>query len=152
MSMQRGERVDVPGLAWSGGAPMPVVFATDHRKLFACHLPTDGDDVVVGEFLQCTSVRFGLPNDEVVQGHPCGSDLMGYRVHIIHNSPWLQELRQIESVHRQAAEHPLANAHHYFLTFHDSSLEAIATDLVVVGSFASMEQAVDEMVRITNTI
>jgi hypothetical protein len=33
------------------------------------------------------------------------------------------------------------------LTFHDSSLEAIATDLVVVDSFVSMAEAVTEMVR-----
>jgi hypothetical protein len=52
-------------------------------------------------------VRFGFPNDEVVHGHPCGADLMGYRVHIIHESPWLQELRQIEAVHPQVDEHVL---------------------------------------------
>jgi hypothetical protein len=95
-------------------------------------------------------VRFGFPNDEVVHGHPCGADLMGYRVHIIHESPWLQELRQIEAVHPQVDEHPFAESRHYFLTFHDSSLEAIATDLVVVDSFVSMADAVTEIVRIAN--
>ena len=129
---------------------MPVLIATDDRKLFACYLRTDVDRVVVGEFQRCTSVRFGLPNDEVVHGHPCGTDLMGHQVHVIHDSPWLEDLRQIESVHRQAAEHPLANSLHYFMTFHDSSLEAIATGLAVVGSYATMDEAVAVMLRIAN--
>jgi hypothetical protein len=69
---------------------------------------------------------------------------------IIHESPWLQELRQIEAVHPQVDEHPFAESRHYFLTFHDSSLEAIATDLVVVDSFVSMADAITEIVRIAN--
>ena len=150
VSKQRAEVVEVPGLAWDGGAPMPVLIATEYRKLFACYLPGNDERVVVAEFEGCSSVRFGLTNDEVVHGHPCGADLMGYRVHVVHNSPWLDELRSIESVHRRAAEHPFANSHHYFLTFHDSSLEAIATDVAAVGSFDSMSEAVAEMLRLAN--
>ncbi len=120
---------------------MPVLIATDYRVLFACYLPTDGDRVVVGEFEGCPSVRFGLRNDEVIHGHPCGVSLMSYRVHVIHGSPWLDELRSIESAHAQAADHPLAGSHHYFLTFHDSSLEAIAGSVAVIGSFESMDDA-----------
>ena len=129
---------------------MPVLIATDYRALIACHLPTDDDRVTVAEFEQCSSVRFGLPNDEVVHGHPCGTDLMSYRVHVIHDSPWLHDLRSIESVHPLASDHPLADSHHYFLTFHDSSLEAIATRVAVVGSFDSMSDAVAEMLRIAD--
>lgn len=150
MSAQRGEVVDIPGLSWDGGAPMPVVIATDLRKLFACYLPTDDDRVVVAEFKRCSSLRFGLPNDEVVHGHPCGADLMGYRAHVIHESPWLAELRAIESVHRLADKHPLASARHFFLTFHDSSLEAVAHGVAVVGEFESMAEAVAEMLRIAD--
>ena len=150
MSTPRGEVIDIAGLVWDGGAPMPVLIATDYRTLFACYLPNDDDRVVVGEFERCTSVRLGLPNDEVVHGHPCGKDLMHYGVHVIHDSPWVQELRQIESVHRQAAEHPLAWSRHYFLTFHDSSLEAVAVGLGVVDEFASMGEAVAAMIAMAN--
>ncbi|MCO5331261.1 MAG: hypothetical protein M9961_14390 [Ilumatobacteraceae bacterium] len=148
MAKQRAELVEVPGLAWDGGAPMPVLIATDCRTAFACYLPTDDDRVVVAEVERCSSVRFGFPNDEVVHGHPCGLDLMHYGVHVIHESPWLAELRSIESVHSRAAEQPFADSRHYFLTFHDSSLEAIATGLRVLGTFASMAEAVAEMLRV----
>ena len=92
--------------------------------------------------------RFGLPNDEVVHGHPCGADLMHYGVHTIHESPWIDELRRIESVHRQAAEHPINRSVHYFLTFHDVSLEAVALGISVHGKFPSMADAVAEMVTV----
>jgi hypothetical protein len=129
---------------------MPVLLATDYRTLFACYLPGDEDRVVVGEFTGRVSVRFGMPNDEVVHGHPCGVALLHYGVHIIHNSTWLAELREIESVHPQATEPPFVGARHYFLTFHDSSLEAVATQLTVVGSYRTMAGAVAEMIRIAN--
>ena len=107
VSEQRAEVVDIPGLAWDGGAPMPVLLATDIQALFACYLPTEDDRVVVAQVERYSSVRLGLPNDEVVHGHPCGADLMHYGVHVIHDSPWLAEVRSIESVHGGAAEHPL---------------------------------------------
>jgi hypothetical protein len=150
VSKQWAEIVEVPGLGWDGGAPMPVLIATDYHTLFACHLPTDDDQVIVGRFDRCSSVRFGSPNDEVVNGHPCGSELMHYGIHVIHNSAWLDELRTIESVHRRAATHPLADSQHFFLTFHDSSLEAIANDILVVGYFGSMIEAVAEMLQMAD--
>lgn len=145
MAEQRAERVHVEGLEWDGGAPMPVLLATDHRTVFACYMPTDDERVVVGEVKGCTSVRFGFPNDEVVHGHPCGLDLMHYRVHIIHHSPWLDDLRKIESVHPESPSPPFRTAHHYCLTFHDSSLEAIATRLAVAGTFDTMDEATTAM-------
>lgn len=150
VSEQRAELVVIPGLEWDGGAPMPVLIATDYRTLFACYLPTADDRVVVAEVERCSSVRFGLPNDEVVHGHPCGTDLMHYGVHVIHDSPWLAELRSIESVHSRAAEHSVTHSRHYFLTFHDSSLEAIATGIHVISSFDSMGRAVAEMLRVAD--
>ena len=144
------EVVEVPGLEWTGGAPMPVLIATEYRKLFACYLPTDDDRVVVTEVVRCTSIRFGLPNDEVIHGHPCGSGLMHYGVHVIHNSLWLAELRAIESVHPMAAKPAFPESQHYFLTFHDSSLEAVGLGLAVVGNFDSMTDAIAEMLRLAD--
>lgn len=47
VSEQRAEVVDIAGLEWDGGAPLPVLIATDYRTLFACYLPTEDDRVVV---------------------------------------------------------------------------------------------------------
>jgi hypothetical protein len=65
---QSAEAIAIPGLRWDGGAPLPIVIATDYRTLFACHEAGPDEGVLVAEFVQCTSVRFGLPNDEVLHG------------------------------------------------------------------------------------
>lgn len=63
---------------------MPVLIATDYSVLFACYLPTDDDQVVVAEFERCSSVRFGMPNDEVIYstmgvlGRRSGADLLNF--------------------------------------------------------------------------
>ena len=68
--------------------------------------------------------------------------------HVIHNSPWLDELRSIESAHELSDEHPIQHARHYFLTFHDACLEACASDLRVIGDFDSMDEAVEAMLGV----
>lgn len=145
---ERAERIEIAGLDWDAGAPLPVLISTDRRTLFACHL-LEVDDVVVAEFVRCTSVRKGLPNDEVVHGLPFATGLDIYGVNVIHGSRWLYELQQIESVHERSAGHPIySEQRHFFLGLHDSSLEAIAKDLVVIGQFPTMDAAVVEMLRL----
>lgn len=129
---------------------MPVLVATDHRALFACYRPGVSESVVIGEFACCSSVRMGLPNDEVLHGHPCGSDLRGYRVYAIAGSRWLADVIHIESVHGQSEKHSVRHSRHYFLVFHDCSIEALATDIIVHGTFTSMGLAVAEMIKLAN--
>jgi hypothetical protein len=109
----------------------------------------DSDAVTVAELLECTSVRFGFPNDEVLHGHPLyGAGLGYYQLHEVMNSAWLAELRAIEAVHDHAPEVPFENARHFVLTFHDSTLEAIATGVRRAGSYPSRAEAVQEMARL----
>ncbi|MEQ1702183.1 MAG: hypothetical protein ABMA25_18885 [Ilumatobacteraceae bacterium] len=146
---ERAEPISIDGLDWDAGAPMPVVISTDRRTLFACHLLQD-DEVVVAEFVRCTSVRKGLPNDEVVHGLPFAAGLDIYGVNVIHGSRWLYDLQQIESVHERSAGHPIfSEQRHFFLGLKDTSLEAIAKDLVVIGRFPTMDDAIAEMLRLT---
>lgn len=147
---ERAEPLRIDGLDWDTGAPMPVIVSTDRRTLFACHL-LEGDEVVVAEFVRCTSVRKGLPNDEVVHGLPYAAGLDLYGVNVIHGSRWLFELQQIESVHQRSAGHPIfSEQRHFFLGLKDTSLEAIAKDLVVLGTFPTMDDAVAEMLRLAD--
>lgn len=64
------------------------------------------------------------------------------------NSAWLAELRAIEAVHDHAPEVPFENARHLVLTFHDSTLEAIATGARFAGSYLSRAAAFQEMARL----
>jgi hypothetical protein len=137
--------VDVPDLVWTSGAPVPVVLATEARTLFCFETP-DGD-ARVAEFVGCLSVRFGFPNDEVQHGHPVwGSGLTPYSTHEVLDSPLIDELRSVESIHPLASATPFANVRHFVLAFHDSTLEAVAQDVVVRRSAASADEAVELMI------
>ena len=135
--------IHVAELAWTAGAPAPVVMASEQRTLFSFDAPaTEEFDRRVAEFVGCTSFRFGFPNDEALGGHPLyGSGLSFYAAHEVIESRWLEEIRGVEAHHPQAAPTPFADARHFVLTFHDSTLEAIAREVRVVASFASEAEA-----------
>lgn len=138
---QTARVIERPGLVWTAGAPEPVVIANEIRTSFAFFTPSDLAQVA--EFVGYVAVRFGFPNDEVLHGHPLwGHGLQFYATHEVAHSTWLEELRAIEQVHDRAPSNPFAEATHFVLTFHDSTLEAIAQDIVVRDQFDTMELAV----------
>jgi hypothetical protein len=142
---QRAEVLTIEGLRWSAGAPQPIVFRSERRTLLAFFAADDerGDDEVVSaEFENCAAITCGFPNDEVLHGHALwGRGLEFYRLHEVKESDWLDELRAVEAVHDQAPTMPFSQARHFVLTFHDSTVEAVADDLVVRDRYPSMEAA-----------
>lgn len=142
--------LDLPDLRWSGAAPVPVLVASEHRALFAFE-HTDGL-ARIAEFVGCVAVRFGFPNDEAQPGHPLwNAGLSFYAAHEVSDSPWLSELRAIESAHPLAAALPFPVARHFILTFHDSIIEAVAHDVVVVRRLESVREAVAVMASAVNS-
>jgi hypothetical protein len=144
--MEQAVPVQIPGIRWSAGSPEPLLIASERRTLFAFYKGDDeveqDDEVQAAEFVGCTSVRFGFPNDEPLQGHPLwGHGLAFYSVHEVEESSWVAALRENESAHPAAPALPFANAKHFVLTFHDSTLEAVARGIVALNTFASMEEA-----------
>ena len=92
------------------------------------------------------SVRFGFPNDEALGGHRLwGHGLQFYAAHEVMDSAWLAEVRETERHHPLAASVPFPDAKHYLLTFHDTTMEAIARGIVVQGAFATMDAAINWM-------
>jgi hypothetical protein len=90
---QRAEVLDVPGLRWDGGAPMPMLIATEYVTMFARELPEPNDylqlpddSVVVAAFEHCTSIRFGLPNEDMVYAHPSVAALLPHVSRLEHGS------------------------------------------------------------------
>jgi hypothetical protein len=131
---ERAEVIDRPGLRWSGGAPVPVVLADEYTCLFAFYGVDFYDDgqVCLAEIRRCLSVRFGFPNTDVLHAHPLGSALQYCRAHEVLDSRWLAEVRHNEAAHPHADKPvPYPWARHFFLTFHDSCLEALGEDIVV---------------------
>ena len=136
--------IEHPSLRWNTGAPCPLVVTSEARALFSFETPAG--EVQTAEFVGCTAVRFGFPNDEVLHGHPLyGAGLQFYAAHQIAGSPWLAELRQIEALHRRAPAVPFADSRHYLLAFHDSTLEAIALDIEIGQRFATSADALAAM-------
>lgn len=152
---ERAVPIDVPGLAWSAGAPEPFIVSSDQRALIGFYArsedagQSDSDAVNVAELVGCTSLKFGFPNDEALHGHRLyGAGLGYYQLHEVDNSAWLVELRAIELVHDHAPEVPFENARHFVLTFHDSTVEAIASDVRLVGSYGTRAEAVRRMTEL----
>lgn len=144
---ERAVELDVDGLRWDPGATTPVLIAGEHRTLIAFYLPDpdviEGKRVRTAELVRCISVQFGFPNDDTLQGHRLwGQGLTFYALHEVQDSTWIELLRSIERVHPAAPAVPFPDAKHFILAFHDSTLEAVATDIVPLDTYYTMPDAV----------
>jgi hypothetical protein len=153
LAAARGEEQAVPfdlGVRWSGGAPLPHLLSSGHRTFVAFYLdepdpdwdgtyvhvidPTDEAPASLGvaEFMRCSAVKLGPPNDEVLRGHRLyGRGLDGYGAYVVENSRWVAELMEVNSVHDQYRAENWADARHFLFVFHDETVEAVARDVEV---------------------
>lgn len=154
------EEIDI-GVRWSGGAPMPVLI--DGRRTivaFYLHQPHpdfDGTNprprnvlgdhgVGIVEFVGSSAVRIGAPNDEVLRGHPLwGRGLSFCSAHVVHNSAWIQELTDINSVHPRFRAERWASRTHYLFTFKHETLECVADGIEVTTDDTTMAEVVGRM-------
>lgn len=98
------------GITSDIGAPTPQLLANEHKVFLAFYLsePAPGWDgtwvhvvnladehpvsLGVVEFTSVHSVKFGGPNDEVIEGHPLsGKGLGPHGAHRVVNSQWITE-------------------------------------------------------------
>lgn len=147
---ERAVVLDIDDLQWDSGAPMPMLLSSELRTLFAFYRPDhdvqDGLEVQTAEFVRCTAVKFGFPNDEVLHGHRLwGAGLTFYAAHRVDESEWLKELRRIEAVHDRSPTNPFADSQHFLLAFHDSTLEAVATRIEMQARYETLGAAVQAM-------
>lgn len=128
----RAEVVDL-GIKWDAGAPLPMLLAGSNLAVVLCYeslASGDGDFVMEIRLEGTLSVRMGHPNDEVLHGHPLWpAGLKFYEAHVIHDSPWLEEHRRVNSVHDYHSDDTFERCKHYFLAFHDEVVEALATNV-----------------------
>ncbi|GEM_PF-1694244 len=72
--------------------------------------------------------KYGYPNDEI--GHPLSQYGLGfYGIYIVHNSPWIEELRSLNSAHPRHDDSSYENRKHYVVKFKDVTLEVICHDM-----------------------
>ena len=129
---------------WSAGAPCPQVYSNGNKTFLLYYLDEpdpnwdgtyvksiDNSNEPLGlvEFVGGGTFRFGIVNDEAASGHPLyNKGLQVYDAHIIENSTWIEELKNIHKVHPYFDEKRWTDKKHYLLFFHDEIFEVIATD------------------------
>jgi hypothetical protein len=134
---------------WSGGAPLPHIFSNGSKVCLVYHIQvTDPEwDGVFTTSIDANSdtayplalvefsghtFRFGIANDEVFSGLPLwGNGLVSYEAHIIENSKWIEELKQIHKIHPYYNEQNWKDLKHYMLLFKDEIFEVIAEDFKI---------------------
>ena len=110
---------------------MPQIFASETKTFLIVDTLTDTNDETLGvvEFLNCRIFKFGDPDDEALSGHPLyNKGIKFYNGHIVKNSRWVEELKNINKVHPRYNEDVWKSKTHYILCFHDSTFECIAED------------------------
>jgi hypothetical protein len=123
------------------GAPMPIVLANDFSVAVAYfgsvrwvseNRPTWDDCIIGVRFEQAMSYTFGMPNEEAAHGHPLAQyGLQPFGFARVENSPWIESLRLINSVHPYHRDDSFASLVHVVLPFHDSMMECAATSYTV---------------------
>jgi hypothetical protein len=98
---------------WDGAAPMRQVFSNG-QKIFLIYIVADWDGKSIRELTELNSdgqsevlalvefeghtFRFGIANDEVFQGLPYYNQGLEW-AHIIENSKWIEEIKQMHMIH-----------------------------------------------------
>jgi len=117
---------------WPGGAPMPQVYSNEHDTFLIYHTVNStykNEEIAIVEFLHTQAYKFGIVNDEALNGHPLyNKGLVYYKPHEIENSSWLEEIKTIHKVHPRSSEDHWKDQRHFILVFQDSILEIIARD------------------------
>ena len=110
------------------GVPNPRLVANEPSVLLRYN--STKDRVAIAHFPRVSSVVFGAPNDETLEGHRLwAKGLKHYSVSEVRNSSWIDLLERQNAVHdRHNKTRFLEGKKHYVFTFHDSTLEIIATE------------------------
>jgi len=133
-------------LPWSVGAPMPQVYGNGHKTflVYMINQPDPNWDGTYTTMIETSSeniyplalvefdggtFRFGIANEDVFGGLAIANNGMEfYEAHIIENSRWIEELKNIHLIHEYFNEDLWTDKKHYMLLFHDERLEVIAKD------------------------
>lgn len=109
----------------------------------------DDAGTAVIEFARCLVTRFGLPNDEALPGHPLyGHGLEAYGCFEVVNSQWRKQAEAQNRVCFPSTDY--RTVRHFVFTFHDSSFECLAHDViarvVTPGNFRAEYHALVERI------
>jgi hypothetical protein len=114
-------------------APMPAVYS-DETGLTCAYVigatHSESGSTAVLHFEGVLYYAMGYPNDEALNAHPLQANGVGfYGFHVIENSPLIADLDRRNQVHeRHVAGAYMKRFRHWIITFHDETLEVVATN------------------------
>ena len=114
------------------GAPMPAVYS-DETGLTCAYVigatHSESGSTAILHFEGVLYYGMGYPNDEALRAHPLYENGLGlYDFHVVENSPLIADLDRRNQVHnRHVAGNYLKRFRHWIITFHDETLEVVAT-------------------------
>ncbi len=86
------------------------------------------------------------PNDEAFIGHPLSKmGLEGYQISKVENSPWIERVIDINSVHPYHNPKMYKDYNHYVIPFKESVFECLAKGYVIELIIGDMYDAFDVM-------
>lgn len=149
----------------SPGAPLPVVLAND-LDLCVCYIiserspewdrrtarlvgPNTKDlPIALVYFPLVLCHQFGPPNDEALDGHPLWRrGLEPYSTFEVAQSSWVKQLCEMNRVHPMHDDSRFEKYRHFIFTFHDSTLECLATEYAVSVHRGSISDILPLMVK-----
>ena len=151
---------------WDGGAPTPQVFSNG-QKVYLIYYVADWEDnlqhkiktlglespeqqlIALVEFNGRT-FKFGIDNDEVFQGLPLYKEGLNEWAHLIENSKWIEELKEIHKVHPYFNPFRWISLNHYVFLFKDDILEVIAGGYEIEVYKTTFKEVGSEVLRRMN--
>jgi len=128
------------------GAPMPAVYS-DETGLTCAYVigatHSESGSTAILHFEGVLYYGMGYPNDEALRAHPLYENGLGlYDFHVVENSPLIADLDRRNQVHnRHVAGNYLKRFRHWIITFHDETLEVVASDARFLRSSEQEEKA-----------
>lgn len=119
------EKLDWP-LLWGEGQPECIVIANGLFAYAIVPARVDWSWNII-KFFGCESVKYGGPNDEVMNAHPlAGQGIECGEFYILRNSKWKRELEEINCCHEQYNSNNWKKIRHYILVLREHVLECLA--------------------------
>lgn len=131
-----------------GGAPLPLVVATDDQVLLGYASKEGNGEWSLVEFDLPSAHYFGMPNDEALAGHPLyRRGLKGHLFCEVIHSSWIRALERMNRVHPNHSPGMFARDRHYIFSFKDSLFECVAHDVRLLGQFGRRSALVAAIVQ-----
>jgi len=151
----------------NSGAPEPIIISIGFHLILMFYVDlfdfpsitnklkerdTENDiGVAIIKFKKRYIHKFGVPNDEVIIGHPYYKlGLKPYSFFSVIDSDWIKEIKRIEAHHPYFSEQGFNNLKHFIITFKDNTFECIAEDYLIDYSLETMQDTLSRIIKEVN--